>query len=442
MGMDGGGMSSLRDRIIKRKAKVRVIGLGYAGLPLAVEFAKAGFKVVGIDVNKRRVKRINEGSSYIPDVKEGEIKPLVRKNLLKAEHCYKALKGMDVAIICVPTPLRKTKEPDISYIISAAREVSKYLQLKNLVILESTTYPGTTEDVILPILESKGFKVGRDFYLAFSPERIDPGNKKYGVCNIPKVVGGITKRCTEITNLLYSQVVDEVVPVSSPRVAEMVKLLENTFRITNVGLANEMALMCDRMGIDVWEVIDAASTKPFGFIPFYPGPGLGGHCIPVDPLYLSWKARLHDFEPRFIELAAEVNRRMPHHVVDKVVDALNEKGKSVKGSKILLLGVSYKRNVSDIRESPALDIAELLKGRGAKVSYSDPYVPELKVGGKTLRSVRLRKGTLKDKDCVVIITDHDLFNYPLIVEGSRLIVDTRNATRGIKKHLRRRIIRL
>ena len=378
---------SLRNKISRREAKVAVIGLGYVGLPLAVEFAKVGFETVGIDVDKGRVSNLNKGKSYLLDVPDKDIRPLVRKGRLKGTSDYKILKEVDAVSICVPTPLRKTKEPDVSYIMAASREVARYAGREQLIILESTTYPGTTREIVLPMLEERGLKAGKDFYLAFSPERVDPGNCRYKTKDIPKVVGGITPRGTRMARLLYEQIIKEVVPVSSTETAEMVKLLENTFRTVNIGLVNEMALISNRLGIDVWEVIEAASTKPFGFMPFYPGPGLGGHCLPIDPFYLSWKARLNDFPARFIDLAGEINHFMPRYVVEKINEALNERRKSLKGAKLFILGVTYKRDVDDVRESPAIEIMEMLLRKGAAVSYNDPYVPELRVDTTLFKSV-------------------------------------------------------
>ena len=358
---------TLAERFARRTTPVAVIGQGYVGLPLAVEFARAGFPVYGIDLDARRIARLARGQSYIQDVPSSELAPLVRQGRLKPTTDFSVLRRCGAVSICVPTPLSKTRDPDMSYVVSAAEQVARYLHKQELVVLESTTYPGTTDELILPLLQKTGLKVGKDFYLAFSPERVDPGNPSFQTRNIPKVVGGITPHCTRVVAALYRQIMEQVVPVSSTRVAEMVKLLENTFRSVNIGLANETALLCERLGIDVWEVIDAAATKPFGFMPFYPGPGLGGHCIPVDPFYLSWKARSAGFEARFIELAGQVNGKMPDHVVRRVVQALNRRKKGVKGSRILVLGVAYKANIEDIRESPSLDVMELLWEMGAQL---------------------------------------------------------------------------
>ncbi len=432
---------SLRNKISRREAKIAVIGLGYVGLPLAVEFAKVGFETVGIDVDRGRVANLNKGKSYLLDVPDKDIRPLVRKGRLKGTGDYKVLKEVDAVSICVPTPLRKTKEPDVSYIMAAAREVARYAGREQLIILESTTYPGTTREIVLPMLEEKGLKAGKDFYLAFSPERVDPGNCRYKTRDIPKVVGGITPRGTRMAKLLYEQIIKEVVPVSSTETAEMVKLLENTFRMVNIGLVNEMALISNRLGIDVWEVIEAAATKPFGFMPFYPGPGLGGHCLPIDPFYLSWKARLNDFPARFIDLAGDINHFMPRYVIEKINEALNERRKSLKGAKIFILGVTYKRDVDDVRESPAIEIMEMLLRKGAVVSYNDPYVPELRVNTTLFKSVSFSGRSLKEVDCVAIITDHTSYDYRQIVKSAPLIIDTRNATKGISKG-RDKIVRL
>lgn len=432
---------SLKGKLSRREAKVAIIGLGYVGLPLAVEFAKVGFKTVGIDLDRERITNLNEGKSYLLGVSDKELRPLVRKGKLKGTDDYKVLKEVDAISICVPTPLRKTKEPDVSHIIAAAREIARYVRKGQLIILESTTYPGTTREIILPMLQERNLKGGKDFHLAFSPERVDPGNTQYKTKNIPKVVGGITPQCTRIAKLFYEQIIDEVIPVSSTEVAEMVKLLENTFRTVNIGLVNEMALISNRLGINVWEVIEAASTKPFGFMPFYPGPGLGGHCLPIDPFYLSWKARLNDFPARFIDLAGEINHFMPRYVVEKINNALNERRKSLKGAKVLLLGVTYKRDVDDIRESPAIEIIEMLLQKGATVSYNDPYIPELKVSMTTFKSIPISEKSLREADCVAIVTDHWLYDYRKIVRSAHLIIDTRNATRGISKG-KDRIVRL
>ena len=420
---------SLLDRIRARQARIGVIGLGYVGLPLAVEFALAGFHVTGFDVDPSKIAEINGGRSYIPDVPAADLAKVVASGHLRATTDMGDLASMDVADICVPTPLRKTKDPDLSYVVKALEAAAAALHAGQLVILESTTYPGTTDEVALPMLEARGLKADRDFFLAFSPERVDPGNPTYTTRNIPKIVGGHGPASTQAAAALYGQVVSQVIPVSSTRVAEMVKLLENTFRAVNIGLVNEIAQMCHKMDIDVWEVIEAAKTKPFGFMPFYPGPGLGGHCIPIDPFYLSWKARQSGFEARFIELAGHVNGSMPEFVVERVVDALNDVRKPVNGSRVHVYGVAYKRDVGDMRESPALDIIELLARRGAVISYSDPYVPVLKEGSHSLDAVDEADALRRRPDCVVICTDHSAFNWKALVESGTPIVDTRNALR-------------
>jgi UDP-N-acetyl-D-glucosamine dehydrogenase len=409
-----------------------VIGLGYVGLPLAIEFAKAGFTVYGIDVDAGKIAQLKKGRSYVGDVASSDVAQAIRQGRFVPTTDFSVLKRADTVNICVPTPLNKTKDPDVSYIIAAADEVARHLKKGQLVILESTTYPGTTDELILPRLTARGMTVGKDFFLAFSPERVDPGNPVFQTRNIPKVVGGVTAKCTAMASMLYRQTLETVIPVSSTRVAEMVKLLENTFRSVNIGLANETALLCDRLGIDVWEVIDAAATKPFGFMPFYPGPGLGGHCIPIDPFYLSWKAKLSGFEARFIELAGQINGHMPEHVVRRVVQALNQRGRAVKGSKILLLGVSYKANIDDTRESPSLDLIELLEELGGTVEYTDPHVARLEFQGKKRKSLALTPATLKRFDCVVIATNHAEFDYREVLKHAPSIVDTRNALKGKK----------
>ena len=405
------------------------MGLGYVGLPLAVEFGKAGFRTVGIDIDSWRVNQIQAGASYIQDVPGAEVAELVSSGRLTATTDSSILRQLDAVSICVPTPLRKTRDPDIQYIVDATSRIREYLHPEMLITLESTTYPGTTDEILLTEFQDAGFKVGKDFYLAFSPERVDPGNPVYGTKNTPKIIGGVTPKCTRMAKMLYEQVVQRVIPVTSTKSAELVKLLENTFRAVNIGLVNEVAIMCDKLGIDVWEVIEAAATKPFGFMPFYPGPGLGGHCIPIDPLYLSWKLKLLNYNARFIELASEINLHMPEYVADKVARALNRSKKAVNGSKILILGVAYKKNITDIRESPALDIIRLLQKEGARVSYSDPYAPELRLEGELLKSRRLKSGSLSGFDCVVVVTDHDRFDYDMIVRESALVVDCRNAIR-------------
>jgi len=425
--------NELLARFKAHDAQIAVVGLGYVGLPLAVGFAKSGFFTWGIDIDRDKIEAASQGISYILDVKTEELRPLVRQKRLRLSSEYEVLEGSQAVIICVPTPLRKTKDPDLSYVLSAVKEVSKHLSSPKLVILESTTYPGTTEEMVKPALEMSGLKVGKEIFLAFSPERVDPGNPKYNTRNIPKVIGGVTPACTQLAKTLYSQVLERVIAVSSATVAEMVKLLENTFRSVNIALVNEMALMCNKLGVNVWEVIDAAATKPFGFMPFYPGPGIGGHCIPIDPMYLTWKARMVGFEARLIELASQINSQMPHFVVEKVVDALNEQEKSIKNSKIHILGVAYKPNVSDTRESPALDIITLLQRKGAKITYSDPYVPQLRLRGLSLKARPLNGNVLKAADCAVLITNHDAFDYEYIWKNARLIVDTRNAFKNFDK---------
>ena len=424
-------MVNVRDKIRDRGARVGVIGLGYVGLPLAVEFAKKGFDVTGFDVDASKIDEINAGRSYIPDVRTEEVNACVDAGRLRATTEMSHLKEMDAIDICVPTPLRKTRDPDLSYVIQAVDSVKANLRRGQLVILESTTYPGTTDEVVQPALEENGLKAGVDFYLAFSPERVDPGNPAFSTRTIPKVVGGFDQQSTELASDLYGSIIDTVVPVSSTQVAEMVKLLENTFRAVNIGLVNEIALMAHRMSIDVWEVIDAASTKPFGFMAFYPGPGLGGHCIPIDPFYLSWKARQNGFECRFIELAGQVNASMPAYVVERIGEALNTMKKAVNGSRIHLFGVAYKKDVSDMRESPALDVLELLHRRGATLSYTDPFVSKLRHGDIDLCSVPEDKAG-QGIDCAVICTNHRAFDYHGIVKSYPLVVDTRNALKGIE----------
>jgi UDP-N-acetyl-D-glucosamine dehydrogenase len=420
----------LEEKIRSRTARVGIVGLGYVGLPLAVEFARAGFHVTGIDVSQEKTTRVNGGDSYVGDVPGAVLRPLVESGKLTATTDFRAVLELDTINICVPTPLRKTKDPDMSYIVSSCQEIARYFHAGTLVILESTTYPGTTDEVVLPMLTKSGLEAGRDFFLCFSPERVDPGNPNFQTVNIPKVVGGVTPACTEMGRLFYSQALEKVVPVSSTQVAEMVKLLENTFRMINIGLVNEIALMCDRMGINVWEVIEAAATKPFGFMPFFPGPGLGGHCIPIDPFYLSWKTKQAGIEARFIELAGYINGQMPHFVTDKVQNALNDAGKPVKGSRIHVMGVAYKRDIEDLRESPALDVIMLLQRRGGVISYSDPHVPRVKLDGLDL--VAEPEEHAAQADCVVIITDHSRFDYAALVDRAPLIVDTRNALKNFR----------
>ncbi len=438
-------------RLIKdKRAHVGVIGLGYVGLPLATEFAAGGFNATGFEVDEKKVEQINAGQSYIGDVATRQVKEAVEAGRLRATTNFDHLQECDAIIICVPTPLRKTKEPDVSFILSAAEEIKQRLRRGQLVILESTTYPGTTDEVLLPMLKSTGLKLDEDFLLAFSPERVDPGNPEFQTHNIPKVVGGVTDDSTETAASLYSQIVNDVHSVSSARVAEAAKLLENTFRAVNIGMANEMARLCYALGIDTWEVIKAAATKPFGFMPFYPGPGIGGHCIPLDPHYLSWKARQHGFDSRFISLAEEVNSRMPEHVVQLVADGLNDDRKAMNGSRVLLLGVAYKRDIDDVRESPALSIIDRLRSRGCDVRYHDPFVPELSFdsahtesSGQPMSSVELNDEQIESSDCVLIVTNHSQIDYRRIIELAPLIVDTRNALNGdLRRDSRARIIRL
>lgn len=430
----------LAHKLKAREARICVVGLGYVGLPLAVEKAKAGFHVIGIEMLPERVAMVNRGENYIPDVLAVEMKDVVAHGRLRACAEYDVVRDVDVITICVPTPLGPNRQPDTSYIERVVERSLPHLRAGQLMVLESTSYPGTTEEVIAPRIVRRGFTIGRDFFLAFSPERVDPGNRKYRVANTPKVVGGMTPTCARLASTLYEQVVQGTVhTVSSPRVAEMEKLLENIFRIVNISLVNEMALLCERMGIDIWEVIEAAKTKPFGFMPFYPGPGLGGHCIPLDPFYLSWKAKEYGFTTRFIELAGEINDEMPRHVVERAMEFLNEKGKPLKGSRILLLGMAYKRDVDDLRESPALKVAELLRRRGAIVSYHDPYIPEVKLGSEVWRSLELRATNLRAQDLVIVATDHSNVDYALVVAEACLIYDTRNALRGCQSEKIRRL---
>jgi UDP-N-acetyl-D-glucosamine dehydrogenase len=477
---------SILEKIESRQAVVGIIGLGYVGLPLAVAFAEEGFRVIGIDIDQKRADAINRGESYISDVPSAQLAALTAGALevaVKSSHSagnkhtlstldpvdvkstsqlyattdYNILTEVDAVIICVPTPLSKTKDPDLSYILAVADQLSSCLHRDMIIILESTTYPGTTVELMLPYLEAgitaieaedsgngnvhskkisidelRRQQVGEDFYLAFSPERIDPGRTDFTVRTTPKVIGGVTPRCTEIACALYATIIDQIVPVSSPKVAEMVKLLENTYRAVNIALMNEMAMICDRLEIDVWEVIDAAKTKPYGFTPFYPGPGVGGHCIPIDPQYLAWKMKQLDFDTQFIDLASEINFGMPNYVLDKIAAKLEQDGKSLRDSQVLVLGVSYKANISDMRESPALDLIHLLNEQGAKINYHDPYVPNLVTNGLHLKSVVLDQNTLQSADCVVITTDHSSYDWEWIVQNSRLVMDTRNATKSVE----------
>jgi UDP-N-acetyl-D-glucosamine dehydrogenase len=424
--------AELLDKINERRAVIGVIGLGYVGLPLAVEFARGGMRAIGFDLDQSRVETINAGRSYIPDVPTELLRSLIEGKTLSATTDFSELAKTDAVIICVPTPLRKTKEPDISFILAASEQVRAHLHSPQLVVLESTTYPGTTDEVLLPMLEETDLELDKDFYLAFSPERVDPGNSQYQTHNIPKVVGGVSRKSTEVAAALYQTIVDRVHKVSSARVAETTKLLENTFRSVNIALVNEMAQLCYHLDIDSWEVIQAAATKPFGFMAFYPGPGIGGHCIPLDPHYLSWKARLHGFEARFISLAEEVNSHMPRHVVQLVQDGLNEHSKALKGSNVLVIGVAYKRDINDVRESPALGIVDQLMHKGARVSYHDPFIAEMSLDGQgTLTSVELTDEALRACDCALIVTDHSDLDYARVVRLAPLIVDTRNATRNL-----------
>lgn len=424
---------TLSAKIKDRTAVIGVIGLGYVGLPLAVEKAKAGYRVIGFDIQKEKVDSVNQGKNYIGDIVDADLTEMVSSGKLSATADYSRIKECDAMTICVPTPLDEHYQPDISYVENSSREIAKYLKDNTLVVLESTTYPGTTEEVVMPILESTGLKCGEDFYLAFSPERVDPGNKLYNTKNTPKVVGGVTKQCTEVAALLYESVLDgDIFRASSPKVAEMEKLLENTYRNINIGLANEMAILCHRMGINVWEVIDAAKTKPYGFQAFYPGPGLGGHCIPIDPFYLTWKAREFDYHTRLIEVSAEINQYMPEYVVERVMKILNEKKMSLNGARVLVLGVAYKQDIDDMRESPALKVIEHLERYGAEVNYNDPFIPKFSHSGKNYASVDLNEEALLNADIVIITTMHTAYNYQFIADHSKLVFDTKNATKGIQ----------
>jgi UDP-N-acetyl-D-glucosamine dehydrogenase len=433
---------TLQEKLETRTARVSVIGLGYVGLSLAVELAKAGLTVRGVDLDLERVNLLNRGESYLVDVPAEVLKPLVASGRLNGATAFDEAGSADALIICVPTPLRKSKEPDISFILSALESLLPHLRAGQLMVLESTTFPGTTEEVLQPKIEGAGLVIGRDFFLAFSPERVDPGNKKYTTATIPKVVGGVTPTCTKLAASLYRQVTQTVFEASNPRVAETAKLLENTFRSVNIALANELAFACRKIGVDPWEVIEAAATKPFGFMPFYPGPGIGGHCIPVDPLYLSWKVRLTGYEAQFIALADQINRAMPEHVVNLVTEALNDQGRSVKGTSVLVLGVTYKADVNDVRESPALEVIEMLIEKGAQVSYADPFTPQLNgEGGRKLAAVELTPEAVAAADCVLILTSHSGFDYAMIGDRARLVVDTRNALKA-HRHSRATIVTL
>jgi len=421
----------LEQKISNKSAIVGIIGLGYVGLPLAIAFSQAGLKVLGFDMQSKKVDALNKGQSYIANISNESISTIVANQLLEATTAQDRLREVDAICICVPTPLNRFKEPDLSHVTREAREISKCLQPGQLIILESTTYPGTTREVVLPILESSGLKAGQDFYLAYSPERIDPGNKKFNISNTPKVVGGIEPKSTRLTELLYQQVAERVLPVSCPEVAEMTKVFENVFRNVNIALVNELSQLCDKMGISVWELIDAATTKPFGYMPFYPGPGIGGHCIPLDPYYLASKAKEHDFHTRFIELAAEINERMPYYVTSRIMEALNNNRKSLNGANVLVLGVAYKKDVEDVRESPVLKLIELLQEKGADVSYNDPYIARIEINGNTLTSVELTEERLSKADCVVIATDHSSYDYHYLADKAKLIFDTRGATKNL-----------
>ena len=416
----------LSSKILNRTALAGVIGLGYVGLPLLVEVAHAGFHVTGIDLDSEKVGAISAGKSYVPDVPTDTLRSLVREKRVTATESLEVLENLDLLSICVPTPLQKSKDPDLSYVVAAVEGVRDHLRRGQLIILESTTYPGTTRELVLPILEETGLRVGEDFFLAFSPERVDPGNTTFRTHNIPKVIGGVTPACANLAKLFYQQFIEQIVPVSSPDAAEMVKLLENTFRSVNIALANEVAMMCHKLGVDVWEVIEAAKTKPFGFMPFYPGPGLGGHCIPIDPHYLTWRAKMNGFEPRLIEIAGHINSQMPSFTVGLIADALNERQKCLNGSRIMALGVTYKKDTSDIRESPSIEVLRGLQQRGARVHYSDPFVPSIEIDGVVLQSEKLTPKRLAAMDCAVILTDHSNFDYDAIGSHSQLIVDSRN----------------
>jgi len=425
-------LRNLEQKLKNKTAVIGIIGLGYIGLPLALAFSEAGFRVLGFDIKQKKVDLVNQGQSYIADISGNRILSVVANNLLEATTDKSRLKEVDAICICVPTPLTKTKKPNLSYVIHESEEISKHLKPEQIVILESTTYPGTTREVVLPILERSGLQGGSDFYLAYSPERIDPGNKHYNVRNTPKLVGGLNSESTKLSELLYRHVSESVIPVFSPEVAEMAKEFENVFRIVNIALTNELAQLCERMDISVWEVIDAASTKPFGYMPFYPGLGVGGHCIPIDPHYLANKAREYDFHTRFIELAAEINEQMPYYVGSRIMEALATRGKSLNGAKVLVLGVAYKKDVEDTRESPSIKLIQHLLERGAKVSYNDPYVPEIQLPQATLTSVEINEECLSSMDCVVIATNHSCYTLEEIIAWSPLVFDTRGVTKGLK----------
>jgi UDP-N-acetyl-D-glucosamine dehydrogenase len=433
----------LEKKIMAKRIKIGIIGLGYVGLPTAIEFAKAGFYVTGFEKSQKVIEGIKAAKSHIKDVKEDDLWLVTQRGRFKATGDFSKLAGMEAILICVPTPLDKNKQPDINYITSALIEIKKYISKGTLIVLESTTYPGTTEEIVQPVIEEKGWRVGQDFYLAFSPERVDPGNKKFPITKVCKVVGGVTAKCTQLAVLLYSFMVEKVMPVSSPKTAEMTKLLENIFRIVNISMINEFALICDRIGVDVWEVIEAASTKPYGFMPFYPGPGVGGHCIPLDPFYLAWKVKEYNFYPRFIELSGEINDLMPHNVITKVTFALNKAKKAINGSRILVLGVAYKKDIDDTRESPALKVMQILAHKGAHLSYHDPYVknieivkdpyrPHERITPVTLKSIDLTESAIKSADCILILTDHSNIDYDWVAKKGKVVVDTRNAIKSRK----------
>ena len=424
-------LDTLKARVVGGDARVGILGLGYVGLPLAVEFGAAGLNVTGFDLSERKVNSLNQGESYIQDVETARLKDLVTKGRVQATTDFTKIRECDALIICVPTPLSKTKDPDLEMVVSATRSIAENMRAGQLVVLESTTYPGTTDELILPMLSEKGLRVGVDFFLAFSPERVDPGNPKFHTRNTPKVIGGMTAACGEAAKALYSKAIEKIIVVSSPRAAEMVKLLENTFRSVNIGLVNEVALMCRRLNVSVWEVIDAAATKPFGFMAFYPGPGLGGHCIPIDPLYLSWKLKTLNYRARFIELASEINAGMPEYVVDRLVEALNDRERSLRGSRVHILGAAYKKDIEDVRESPAVDFIKILQSKGAKVTYTDSWVPTLEHEGIDLKSIDAVPA-VEEADAVVIITDHSKVPYADLVSRAKLVLDARNATRGIE----------
>lgn len=432
----------LKQKIEQQDITFGVVGLGYVGLPLAVDFAAAGFEVIGIDVDQGKIDKVNAGKNYIQDVNDDELKALVESGKLSATNDYSVLEKIDALSICVPTPLNKLKDPDVSFILSVLDELSDNIHKDMLIVLESTTYPGTTRELILPRLQESGLEVGKDFYLVFSPERVDPGNAQYQTKNTPKVMGGVTPQCTEIGKMLYEQVIDTIVPVSSPESAELVKLLENTFRSINIGLVNEMAIMAEKLGVDIWEVIDAADTKPFGFMKFYPGPGLGGHCIPIDPHYLAWKMKTLDYKARFIELAGEINTEMPIHVVQLVMEGLNRHKKSVNGANILVLGVAYKKDIDDVRESPALDIIRLLQEKGATVDYYDPYIDTVRLDGVAMDSVQYGEDLFSKYACCVIATDHSKFDYQQVTRDSQLVIDTRNTIKSVDGQIPKNVLKL